>query len=38
VLWFSGDVLRAPGLLKTFGPMLEAEQSFVAVNTKSVAE
>ncbi|MEV6526060.1 phosphocholine cytidylyltransferase family protein [Longispora sp. NPDC051575] len=38
VLWLNGDVVFQPGLLELFAECLAAEQSFVAVNTASVAE
>jgi len=38
VLWLNGDVVFVPGLLDALRPYLEAERSFVAVNTDSVAE
>jgi CDP-glycerol glycerophosphotransferase len=38
VLWLNGDVVFTPGLLEVFEPALAAEQSFIAVNTASVAE
>ncbi len=38
VLWLNGDVVFVPGLLGEFRPYIDAEQSFVAVNTDSVAE
>ncbi|GIG57880.1 hypothetical protein Lfu02_22520 [Longispora fulva] len=38
VLWLNGDVVFEPGLLELFTEALAAEQSFVAVNTASVAD
>jgi choline kinase len=38
VLWLNGDVVFVPGLLDALRPYLDAERSFVAVNTDSVAE
>jgi CDP-glycerol glycerophosphotransferase len=38
VLWLNGDVVFVPGLLDALRPHLDADRSFVAVNTASVAE
>jgi CDP-glycerol glycerophosphotransferase len=38
VLWLNGDVVFVPGLLEALKPHIEAERSFVAVNTESVAD
>jgi CDP-glycerol glycerophosphotransferase len=38
VLWLNGDVVFVPGLLDELRPHIEAGQTFVAVNTASVAE
>jgi choline kinase len=38
VLWLNGDVVFVPGLLDALRPYLDADRSFVAVNTASVAE
>jgi len=38
VLWLNGDVVFVPGLLDSLKPLLDADRSFVAVNTDSVAE
>jgi CDP-glycerol glycerophosphotransferase len=38
VLWLNGDVVFEPGLLSAFTPAVAAGQTFVAVNTASVAE
>jgi choline kinase len=38
VLWMNGDVVFVPGLLDSLRPHIEAERSFVAVNTASVAD
>ena len=38
VLWLNGDVVFVPGLLDALRPHLEADRSFVAVNTESVAD
>jgi CDP-glycerol glycerophosphotransferase len=38
VLWLNGDVVFVPGLLDELRPYIEAERSFVAVNTASTAE
>ncbi len=36
VLWMNGDVVFDPALLRTAGPLLEADRSFVAVNQAAV--
>jgi CDP-glycerol glycerophosphotransferase len=38
VLWLNGDVVFVPGLLDALRPHLDADRSFVAVNTDSVAD
>lgn len=38
VLWLNGDVVFVPGLLDSLREYIEAERSFVAVNTESVAD
>ncbi|HEV7205953.1 MAG TPA: NTP transferase domain-containing protein [Jatrophihabitans sp.] len=38
VLWLNGDVVFDPALLELTRALIEAEQSFVAVNTESVAD
>jgi choline kinase len=38
VLWLNGDVVFVPGLLDALVPEIEADRSFVAVNTESVAD
>jgi choline kinase len=38
VLWLNGDVVFVPGLLDALRPYLDADRSFVAVNTESVAD
>jgi CDP-glycerol glycerophosphotransferase len=38
LLWLNGDVVFVPGLLDALRPHLDADRSFVAVNTDSVAE
>ncbi len=38
VLWLNGDVVFTPDLLGELEPAITAQQSFVAVNTASVAE
>src|SRR5215213_11605240 len=38
VLWLNGDVVFVPGLLDALVPEIEADRSFVAVNTDSVAD
>jgi len=38
VLWLNGDVVFVPGLLDALRPHLDADRSFVAVNTDSVGE
>lgn len=38
VLWMNGDVVFDPALLELTRPLIEAEQSFIAVNTESVAD
>ena len=38
VLWLNGDVVFVPGLLDALRPHLDADRTFVAVNTDSVAE
>ncbi|HEX6498566.1 MAG TPA: phosphocholine cytidylyltransferase family protein [Micromonosporaceae bacterium] len=38
VLWLNGDVVFVPGLLDELRPAIEADRSFVAVNTASVAD
>ncbi|MEV0840163.1 NTP transferase domain-containing protein [Actinocatenispora sera] len=38
VLWMNGDVVFVPGLLDELRPAIEADRSFVAVNTESVAD
>ncbi|TXG39207.1 phosphocholine cytidylyltransferase family protein [Seonamhaeicola maritimus] len=38
VLWFNGDVVFDGNLLKILDPYIEANESFVAVNTSKVAE
>ncbi len=38
VLWLNGDVVFVPGLLAHLRPYLDAGDSFVAVNTDSVAD
>jgi choline kinase len=38
VLWLNGDVVFVPGLLDELRKHVEAERTFVAVNTASVAE
>ncbi len=37
-LWLNGDVVFVPGLLAELRPHIDAAQSFVAVNTASVAD
>src|SRR5438046_4912874 len=36
VLWLNGDVVFVPGLLDALRPHLDADRSFVAVNTDTV--
>jgi choline kinase len=38
VLWLNGDVVFDPRLLERISPTLEADQSFVCVNTETVGE
>jgi choline kinase len=38
VMWLNGDVVFVPGLIDALRPYLDADRSFVAVNTDSVAE
>ena len=38
VLWLNGDVVFVPGLLDALRPHIDAGQTFVAVNTASVAD
>ena len=38
VIWLNGDVVFHPDLLSLLGEAIDAEQSFVSVNTESVAE
>lgn len=38
VLWLNGDVVFVPGLLEALRPHIDADRSFVAVNTDSVAD
>lgn len=38
VLWFNGDVVFDAKLLEVLNPYIEANESFVAVNTSKVAE
>jgi choline kinase len=38
VLWMNGDVVFDPALLELTKPLIDADQSFVAVNRASVAE
>lgn len=38
VLWFNGDVVFDPAILRRLHPYIQAEQSFVAVNTAKVAD
>ncbi|GII99315.1 choline kinase [Sediminihabitans luteus] len=38
VLWMNGDVVFHPEVLRRVVPLIEAEQSFVCVNTATVAE
>lgn len=38
VLWLNGDVVFEPGLLTAFAPAVAAGQTFVSVNTASVAD
>lgn len=38
VLWLNGDVVFVPGLLESLQAHVDADRSFVAVNTASVAE
>jgi CDP-glycerol glycerophosphotransferase len=38
VLWLNGDVVFVPGLLEELKPHINARETFVAVNTASVAE
>jgi CDP-glycerol glycerophosphotransferase len=38
VLWLNGDVVFDPAILEHVRPWLEADESFVCVNTASVAE
>jgi CDP-glycerol glycerophosphotransferase len=38
VLWLNGDVVFVPGLLDSLLEYVEADRSFVAVNTASVAD
>jgi CDP-glycerol glycerophosphotransferase len=38
VLWLNGDVVFVPGLLDALTPYLEADRTFVAVNTANVAD
>lgn len=38
VLWFNGDVVFDPAILKRLEPLITAEQSFVAVNTAAVSD
>jgi choline kinase len=38
VMWLNGDVVFVPGLIDVLRPYLDADRSFVAVNTDSVAE
>ena len=38
VLWFNGDVVFDPAILTRLKPYIDADQSFISVNTASVAE
>jgi len=38
VLWLNGDVVFDPGLLQAVRPLIDADQTFVCVNTASVGE
>jgi choline kinase len=38
VLWLNGDVVFDPRLLETLRPLIDAEQTFVCVNTEAVGE
>lgn len=38
MLWFNGDVVFAPEILERLKPLMEQEQSFVAVNTAHVGD
>lgn len=38
MLWFNGDVVFAPEILQRLKPLMEQEQSFVAVNTSHVGD
>jgi len=38
VMWLNGDVVFVPGLIDALRPYLDADRSFVAVNTDSVAD
>ncbi len=38
VLWLNGDVVFDPRLLETLRPLIEAEQTFVCVNTEAVGD
>ena len=38
VLWLNGDVVFDPRLLETLRPLIDAEQSFVCVNTEAVGD
>ncbi len=38
VMWLNGDVVFVPGLIDALRPLIEADRSFVAVNTDSVAD
>lgn len=38
VLWMNGDVVFDPGVLKAIRPRMEADESFICVNTASVGE
>lgn len=38
LMWLNGDVVFVPGLLESLREQVEAEQTFVAVNTDRVAE
>ena len=38
VLWMNGDVVFDPRILNEISPLIEADQSFICVNTASVAE
>jgi choline kinase len=38
VLWLNGDVVFDPRLLETLRPLIDAEQTFVCVNTEAVGD